>query len=106
MHFTNPRSINRSTNIPVTSTQTANIAMNIFQLPKPKPKPNIQQTTVRIPEKKDTMLWGAPTWYFFHTLAEKIKPEHFEDNKSQRVSRNSTCPCGSGKKYKYCHGRN
>ncbi|MDG2474107.1 MAG: preprotein translocase subunit SecA [Paracoccaceae bacterium] len=23
-----------------------------------------------------------------------------------RVSRNATCPCGSGKKYKYCHGRN
>ena len=98
MHFTNPRSINRSTNIPVTSTQTANIAMNIFQLPKPKPKPNIQQTTVRIPEKKDTMLWGAPTWYFFHTLAEKIKPEHFEDNKSQilqmitNICSNLPCP--------------
>ena len=23
-----------------------------------------------------------------------------------RVSRNQPCPCGSGKKYKYCHGRN
>ena len=23
-----------------------------------------------------------------------------------RVSRNSLCPCGSGKKYKYCHGKN
>ena len=23
-----------------------------------------------------------------------------------RVSRNALCPCGSGKKYKYCHGRN
>ena len=23
-----------------------------------------------------------------------------------RVSRNATCPCGSGKKYKHCHGRN
>jgi len=98
MHFTNPRSINRSTNIPVTSTQTANVAMNIFQLPKPKPKPNIQQTTVRNPEKKDTMLWGAPTWYFFHTLAEKIKPEHFEDNKSQilqmitNICSNLPCP--------------
>jgi len=31
---------------------------------------------------------------------------HIEKNKSQRISRNSTCPCGSGKKYKYCHGRN
>ena len=23
-----------------------------------------------------------------------------------RVSRNAACPCGSGKKYKHCHGRN
>ena len=22
-----------------------------------------------------------------------------------RLSRNATCPCGSGKKYKHCHGR-
>jgi hypothetical protein len=98
MHFTNSRSIIKSTNIPVTSTQTANIAMNIFQLPKPKPKPNIQQTTVTTPEKKDTMLWGAPTWYFFHTIAAKIKPEQFEEYKSQilqmitNICNNLPCP--------------
>ena len=23
----------------------------------------------------------------------------------QRLSRNAACPCGSGKKYKHCHGR-
>lgn len=23
----------------------------------------------------------------------------------QKVSRNAPCPCGSGKKYKYCHGK-
>lgn len=100
MHFTNSRSIIKSTNIPVTSTSTnrGNIAMNIFQLPKPKPKPNIQQTTVTTPEKKDTMLWGAPTWYFFHTIAAKIKPEQFEEYKSQilqmitNICNNLPCP--------------
>ena len=25
--------------------------------------------------------------------------------KNQKVGRNDPCPCGSGKKYKYCHGR-
>jgi preprotein translocase subunit SecA len=25
--------------------------------------------------------------------------------RDQRVSRNALCPCGSGKKYKHCHGR-
>jgi preprotein translocase subunit SecA len=23
----------------------------------------------------------------------------------ERVGRNDACPCGSGKKYKHCHGR-
>jgi preprotein translocase subunit SecA len=23
----------------------------------------------------------------------------------QKVGRNDPCPCGSGKKYKHCHGR-
>ena len=28
-----------------------------------------------------------------------------EPKKVQKVGRNDPCPCGSGKKYKYCHGR-
>ena len=27
-------------------------------------------------------------------------------NKLKKIGRNELCPCGSGKKYKYCHGRN
>ena len=77
MHFTNSLSILKSTNIPVQSTTRANISMNIIQQPKPKPRQNIQQTVTPINQKKDTMLWGAPTWYFFHTIAAKIKTECF-----------------------------
>jgi len=29
------------------------------------------------PVKK--MKWGAPTWFLFHTMAEKIKPEYFQE---------------------------
>tara|TARA_B100000965_G_C19301838_1_gene630476 strand:+ start:29 stop:478 length:450 start_codon:yes stop_codon:yes gene_type:complete len=25
--------------------------------------------------------WGTPTWYFFHTLIEKVKEEHYNDVK-------------------------
>jgi preprotein translocase subunit SecA len=32
----------------------------------------------------------------------KIEPIR---NTGQRVGRNDPCPCGSGKKYKHCHGR-
>ena len=27
------------------------------------------------------------------------------NQKEVRISRNSACPCGSGKKYKQCHGK-
>ncbi|MCR4810254.1 MAG: preprotein translocase subunit SecA [Prevotella sp.] len=33
---------------------------------------------------------------------EKVQPVHVE----KKVGRNDPCPCGSGKKYKNCHGRN
>ncbi len=37
--------------------------------------------------------------------APEAKPEPIR-NTGQRVGRNDPCPCGSGKKYKACHGRN
>jgi len=33
--------------------------------------------------KKKPMKWGEPTWFLFHTLAEKIKPEHFVQYKDE-----------------------
>ena len=43
-------------------------------------------------------LWGSRTWYFFHTLAEKIKPEEFESVKNElmelirKICNNLPCP--------------
>ncbi len=42
-------------------------------------------------------------------LKEKDKINSLDRNNPKswgRVSRNATCPCGSGKKFKFCHGRN
>ncbi len=42
--------------------------------------------------------WGNITWYLFHTLAEKIKEEHFESQKDNiinfiiTISNNLPCP--------------
>jgi preprotein translocase subunit SecA len=33
---------------------------------------------------------------------QKVQPVHVE----KKVGRNEPCPCGSGKKYKNCHGKN
>ena len=43
-------------------------------------------------------VWGPCTWYLFHTLAEKIKDEHFDDMKMEIISvigeicQNLPCP--------------
>ena len=40
------------------------------------------------------------------TEADAAKLQSFLENQSvPRVGRNDPCPCGSGKKYKQCHGR-
>ena len=37
---------------------------------------------------------------------QQEEPEHKPFVRSDRkVGRNEPCPCGSGKKYKHCHGR-
>ena len=39
-------------------------------------------------------------------LETKNTGKELDKAKWGRVSRNAACPCGSGKKYKHCHGRN
>ena len=34
----------------------------------------------------------------------KTEDENFEKTPSKKIGRNDPCPCGSGKKYKQCHG--
>jgi hypothetical protein len=50
-------------------------------------------------EKPKKMLWGAPTWYLFHTLAEKVKDEEFKNIKAELLNNiNVICcnlPCPS-----------
>jgi preprotein translocase subunit SecA len=37
--------------------------------------------------------------------AEGAEDSGFQQAKSDKIGRNAPCPCGSGKKYKMCHGR-
>ncbi len=39
------------------------------------------------------------------THSGKDAPEKRKPRRSTKVGRNDPCPCGSGKKYKHCHGR-
>lgn len=100
MHFTNTRSIIKQNVTAIQPAKLNNIAMNIHIRPGAsiQPRPIIQKPIATVNRAKDEMLWGAPTWYFFHTLAEKIKPEYFETNKNilfntiKSVCYNLPCP--------------
>ena len=97
MYFTNPRSVSK--NKVIIQPKNNNISMmNIVRKPsRPRPTEPIQTTAISN-QKKDEMLWGAPTWYFFHTIAEKIKVEYFADSKVplfnliKSVCMNLPCP--------------
>jgi hypothetical protein len=45
-------------------------------------KPNDSSTE----PKKKSMKWGEPTWFLFHTLAEKIKPEYFSEIRAELLN--------------------
>jgi len=72
MQFANPR---RSTN---------NINNNVSLMPfssrrvhNPQPFNDVK-TGIVVPKNDPKKIkWGAPTWYLFHTLAHKVKEEHF-----------------------------
>jgi hypothetical protein len=59
------------------------------------PQPEIP---VRVEPNSKTILWGAPFWFFFHTMAEKVKPDKFAQIRNEmfdiirEVCNNLPCP--------------
>lgn len=62
-------------------------------------------------DAKADWLYELPQWDVIFT-PEKRKELYLEQKKSgtvvkaKKIGRNDPCPCGSGKKYKYCCGKN
>jgi hypothetical protein len=78
MLFTNSRSI--PVRIPAGSTNNLNVLQHIRR------KPNVVRPTLNAveepaPTSTKKMKWGEPTWLLFHTLAHKIKDDHFDHMK-------------------------
>lgn len=101
MHFTNVRSIQRQhVNIITTATnhnKSQMFSMRIYNTARIYGAPDVQPIASTIdPTKK--ILWGPPTWFFFHTLAEKVKPELFLEYRAALfgiitdVCKNLPCP--------------
>ncbi|MGI6107785.1 MAG: SEC-C metal-binding domain-containing protein [Lachnospiraceae bacterium] len=60
---------------------------------------------------KAEWLYTLPQWDSL--LTEERRKELYKQQKNsgtirkgKKIGRNDPCPCGSGKKYKFCHGRN
>jgi len=66
---------------------------------------NIVQTILRasLKERPETHRTQGGHSGGVHSKPEKNS--NVQNYKSQKVSRNDPCPCGSGKKYKKCHGK-
>jgi hypothetical protein len=56
-----------------------------FISPRPSSSTSVAEPTVTDPNKK-SMKWGAPTWFLFHTLAEKVKPEYFPEIRKELLN--------------------
>lgn len=62
-------------------------------------------------DAKADWLYELPQWDEIFT--EEQKKELYKEQKKSgtvvkgpKIGRNDPCPCGSGKKYKFCHGKN
>jgi len=61
-------------------------------------EPSVQNVAASATTNKKKMKWGEPTWFLFHTLAEKVKDEHFQSiryellNTIVIICKNLPCP--------------
>jgi hypothetical protein len=86
------------------------------RLARPIQKVNKQpvQTIQEVPQDptKKKMKWGEPVWFFFHTIAEKVKPESFSIIRMEllqlvtNICRNLPCPTCSEHATKYLENTN
>ena len=91
--------------------------MNMVSLHKRRPggviqKQNTQEQPYVEEPKPKTMLWGEPTWFLFHTLAEKVKPKDFPKIRESfihiilRICSNLPCPDCANHALQYMNGIN
>ena len=57
-----------------------NLKYNHVASAQEQPKKMVNENAVK---SANTMTWGKPTWYFLHTLAEKIKEEEFSSVRNE-----------------------
>ncbi len=87
----------------------------VREAPEPEPLPMMQAHHLNPDSGEDEMALADAEYAYAHggtgggaaSVATARKPERDPSDPSTwgKVGRNEPCPCGSGKKYKHCHGR-
>lgn len=78
----------------------------------PEPVKVVVETVPTTNPSKKPMKWGEPTWFLFHTLAEKVKPEFFPEiqkellNLIYSICSNLPCPNCAKHATQYLNGIN
>lgn len=102
MHFTNVRSISRAKQQETIDAAKPQI-ITMFNMRQqsnrqvPSPITSVVEQPATVDSSKK-ILWGPPFWFFFHTLAEKVKPELFHQNRDaifgivREICNNLPCP--------------
>lgn len=113
MIFTNPRQyksyIQPTVNASPKNIQPHTLVMQRTYLPM---APVTPKSVTPEPPTQKTMKWGEPTWYFFHTLAEKVKPSSFAQIRQELLSlitlicHNLPCPVCTEHAKQYLNGIN
>ena len=72
----------------------------------------IKETSDQDVKEQEKIMQNRNTQAFQESLDGKpVAPQNITANENtsapewKNISRNSPCPCGSGKKYKHCHGK-
>lgn len=108
MNFSyNPPPVNINKNLSFMPTQYSNVR----QIMNRSSEPVIPQTPSILKSTK-SMSWGEPTWFFFHTISEKIKEDKFYIIKDEllniiyTICANLPCPDCASHASEYMKGIN
>lgn len=97
----NNKPMDNSSFTPVTIMPISKLSETNNKIIKPVIKPRVKE-----------MLWGEPTWFLFHTLAEKIKEEYYNNLKTEligfikNICSNLPCPDCAQHATRYVNGVN
>jgi hypothetical protein len=92
MIFTTNKRLTKTAEIPLTYAESPAMTFSHkYRTFASQPRPIIEKTPdtsmdLAKPAVGKKMKWGEPTWFLFHTLAEKVKPEYFAEVKKELLN--------------------